>query len=46
MSGNTQSLRWSQAALLDERDLGVLLALVTLLLGVVSRSYQAKPTNQ
>ena len=29
-----------QAALLEERDLGVLLALVTLLLGVVSRSYQ------
>ena len=29
-----------QAALLEERDLGVLLSLVTLLLGVVSRSYE------
>jgi hypothetical protein len=36
---------WTQAALLEERDLGVLLALVTLLLGVVSRSYQAQPTT-
>lgn len=30
----------AQAALLEERDLGVLLSLVTLLLGVVSRSYE------
>ena len=36
---------WIQAALLEERDLGVLLALVTLLLGVVSRSYQVRPTT-
>ena len=33
-------LLWLQAALLEERDLGVLLSLVTLLLGVVSRSYE------
>lgn len=29
-----------QASLLEERDLGVLLSLVTLLLGIVSRSYE------
>lgn len=29
-----------QATLLEERDLGVLLSLVTLLLGIVSRSYE------
>lgn len=33
-------LRPLQAALLEDRDLGVLLGLVTLLLGIVSRSYE------
>ena len=30
----------TQAALFDEQDLGVLLALVTLLLGIVARNYE------
>lgn len=29
-----------QGGLLDERDLGVLMAVVTLLLGIVSRNYE------
>lgn len=29
--------------MLEERDLGVLMAVVTLLLGVVSRNYEGKP---
>ena len=33
---------WLQAALLEERDLGVLTAVVTLLLGIVSRNYEGK----
>ena len=37
---NDSCFFWLQAALLEERDLGVLLSLVTLLLGVVSRSYE------
>ena len=31
-----------KAALLEDRDLGVLLGLATLLLGIVSRSYEGR----
>lgn len=40
MSRKAPAVTGMQAALLEERDLGVLLSLVTLLLGVVSRSYE------
>ena len=33
-----------QAGLLEERDVGVLNAAVTLLLGIVSRNYEGGPT--
>ncbi len=33
-----------QGNLLEERDLGVLMAVVTLLLGIVSRSYEGNST--
>lgn len=35
-----------QANLLEERDPGVLLAIVTLLLGIVSRSYEGAPSHE
>ena len=32
-----------QSSMLEERDLGVLMAVVTLLLGIVSRNYEGRP---